>query len=148
VVLATPALKPKLQSLAKALGVSHQVTFFENLTPPSLALLYNAACLYATPSFHESCPLTPLEAMECGAPVITSNVSSLPEIVGEAAIKVDPNSAQAIRDAICAVLTQTELRQGLRSKGKQHVSKFSWETTARRTVEVLQAAVAARAAAR
>jgi glycosyltransferase involved in cell wall biosynthesis len=140
VVLSTPVLKPKLTSLAQDLGVYDHVTFLENLNPKSLALLYNAACLYITPSFHESCPLTPLEAMECGAPVITSNVSSLPEIVGEAAIKVNPHSAEEIRGAICSVLTQTELREDLRAKSKRHAKKFSWEETARQTIEVLHRA--------
>jgi len=142
VVLATAVLKPTLKSLAQDLGVLNHVTFLENQNPKSLALLYNAACLYITPSFHESCPLTPLEAMECGAPVITSNVSSLPEIVDEAAIKVNPQSAEEIRDAIHSVLTQTELHEDLRAKSKKRASKFSWEDTARQTLEVLHKAVA------
>jgi glycosyltransferase involved in cell wall biosynthesis len=142
VVLASSALKPKLESLAQDLGLNNHVTFLENLKPDSLALMYNAASLYITPSFHESCPLTPLEAMECGTPVITSNVSSLPEIVDGAAIMVDPESAKEIRDAICSVLTQPELCLDLRAKSKKHARKFSWEDTARRTIEVLHTAVA------
>jgi glycosyltransferase involved in cell wall biosynthesis len=80
--------------------------------------------------------------MECGAPLITSNVSSLPEIVGEAAIKVNPQSAEEIRDAIYSVLTHRELREDLSAMGRKRAREFSWEDTARRTIDVLHEAVA------
>jgi len=81
--------------------------------------------------------LPPLEAMACGVPVITSNRSSLPEICGDAALLVDPESEMALAEAMRAVATETSLQERLRAAGLNRAAGFTWESCARRTVEAL-----------
>ncbi|MBX3280216.1 MAG: glycosyltransferase family 4 protein [Acidobacteria bacterium] len=101
-----------------------------------LAALYRAALLFVYPSLFEGFGLPPLEAMACGAPVVTSNTSSLPEVVGDAALLVDPADERAIAEAMLAGARNQALREKLRAAGLQRVQHFSWRTTAERTLEV------------
>ena len=96
-----------------------------------LTLLYNGADLFVFPSFYEGWASPPLEAMKCGCPVITSNISSLPETVDDAAIKVNPYLPEEIADAIYNVLTDGELRNNLVKKGLEWANQFGWERTAK-----------------
>ncbi|MDI3488683.1 MAG: hypothetical protein PWR26_1400, partial [Methanosarcinales archaeon] len=77
-----------------------------------------------------------LEAMACGCPVITSNTSSLPEVVGDAGIMVDPHDVDALADAMERVLTDESLREDMRRRGLERARQFSWDEAARQTMEV------------
>jgi glycosyltransferase involved in cell wall biosynthesis len=98
--------------------------------------LYSGADLFIMPSLYEGFGLPVLEAMACGTPVITSHISSLPEIAGNAAFLIDPHDVDAITDAIDKVLTDTTLNNGLVQNGLQRAKLFTWEKTARETLAV------------
>jgi glycosyltransferase involved in cell wall biosynthesis len=101
-----------------------------------LAALYAGCELFCYPSLYEGFGLPVLEAMRSGAPVITSNVSSLPEVAGDAALLVDPQSAPAIRDAMAALLADGSARDRMRAAGRARAAQFSWERTAIEVREV------------
>lgn len=109
-----------------------------------LRALYAGASAFAYPSLYEGFGLPPLEAMAAGAPVLTSNVSSLPEVVGDAGLTVDPYDVQAIADGVRTLLTDTALAERLRAAGRERAAGFSWDRTARETLEDLRAHVDAR----
>jgi glycosyltransferase involved in cell wall biosynthesis len=98
--------------------------------------MYRLAGVFVFPSLYEGFGLPPLEAMASGTPVVTSNVSSLPEVAGDAAVLVDPYSAQAIADGMYRVLTDNDLRNDLRRRGPLRASQFSWESSVRRVREI------------
>jgi glycosyltransferase involved in cell wall biosynthesis len=102
----------------------------------TLAALYRMASVFVFPSLYEGFGLPPLEAMAAGAPVVTSNVSSLPEVVGDAALLIDPLDPNAIADAIVRVLTDASLRADLIRRGYERVKTFSWERSVARVREV------------
>jgi glycosyltransferase involved in cell wall biosynthesis len=104
-----------------------------------LAPLYSGAEAFVYPSFYEGFGLPPLEAMQCGTPVITSNVSSLPEVVGDAGILVDPGDQGAICGAIEGLLGDGEMAAGLREKGLRRAAEFSWKACAARTLDAYEA---------
>ncbi len=112
------------------------VRFFGFVPDKTLAVLYRLARVFVFPSLYEGFGLPPLEAMASGTPVITSNVSSLPEVVGDAAILIDPLDPGAIADAMRRVLIDSALRETLREKGLQRVREFSWERSVRRVREI------------
>ena len=112
------------------------VRFFGFVPPQTLAALYRLAAVFVFPSLYEGFGLPPLEAMASGTPVITSNVSSLPEVVGDAAILIDPYEADAIADAMRRVLTDPALRASLRERGLARVREFSWERSIARVREI------------
>jgi len=92
----------------------------------TLAVLYRLASVYVFPSLYEGFGLPPLEAMAAGVPVITSNVSSLPEVVGDAALLIDPLDPGAIADAIARVLGDPALSADLVARGTERIKAFSW----------------------
>ncbi len=98
--------------------------------------LYNAASMLVYPSFYEGFGLPPLEAMNCGTPVIVSNIKVMPEVVGDAALLIDPHDEEALAIAMNRLLTDNTLRQELITKGLKRASIFSWEQTARETLDV------------
>ena len=102
----------------------------------TLAALYRLASVFVFPSLYEGFGLPPLEAMASGTPVITSNVSSLPEVVGDAALLIDPTSPDAIAAAMTRVLEEPELRADLIRRGHERVKAFSWARSVARTREV------------
>jgi glycosyltransferase involved in cell wall biosynthesis len=118
------------------LGISGDVRFPGYASSELLPLWYSAATAFVYPSYYEGFGLPVLEAMACGTPVITSNVSSLPEVVGDAGITVSPGDVQAIADAIERLLRDTELRESLVSAGQKQSRQFSWAATAEQTVSV------------
>ncbi|MFN8454881.1 MAG: glycosyltransferase family 1 protein [Anaerolineae bacterium] len=118
------------------LNLEKQVVFLGRVPSDDLLYLYNAASLLVHPSFYEGFGLTPLEAITCGAPVIASNISSIPEVVGDAALLVDPHDIDGLTVAIWRLLTEEELRKDLICKGLKRAKKFSWQEAARKTLEV------------
>lgn len=102
-----------------------------------LHALYAGAACFSYPSLYEGFGLPVLEAMAAGAPVVTSNVSSLPEVAGDAALLVDPHDVPALADAIARVLGDRALADDLRTRGRAQAARFSWERTARETLAVL-----------
>ena len=103
-----------------------------------LVLYYNAAQLLVFPSLYEGFGLPPLEAMACGTPVVASNLSSIPEVVGEAGILVDPVEVEDIAAGIERGLSDSLLRERLRQAGLERAKKFSWHKTAQQTWQVYQ----------
>jgi len=93
---------------------------------------------FVFPSLEEGFGLPALEAMACGTPVVTSNLSSLPEVVGDAALLVNPFDVQEIANGIKRLLTDEQLKEALITKGFQRVKKFSWENTAKETLKIYQ----------
>jgi glycosyltransferase involved in cell wall biosynthesis len=90
------------------------------------------------PSLYEGFGLPPLEAMACGAPVVCSQAASLPEIVGDGGLLVDPTDVAALVEAMRAVLSDETLRAGLRQRGLAQAARFSWRRTADETVAVYE----------
>ncbi len=105
-----------------------------------LPALYSGALCFIYPSYFEGFGLPPLEAMKCGAPVIVGNKTSLPEVVGDAALMIDPFDVGAIAVAIQRVITDSDFRSELRVKGMQRAKQFDWKETARRTLAVYEKA--------
>jgi glycosyltransferase involved in cell wall biosynthesis len=112
------------------------VRFFGFVSDRTLAALYRLADVFVFPSLYEGFGLPPLEAMASGTPVITSNVSSLPEVVGQAALMIDPYDPEAIAGAMRRVLTDAALRSELRTRGLDRARSFSWERSIRRVREI------------
>ena len=102
---------------------------------------YNAADLFVFPSLYEGFGLPPLEAMACGTPVVTSNTSSLPEVVGEAALTVNPLDIAELSAAMGRVLSDPVLASGLRAAGLDWAATFTWERTASGTIAAYHAAL-------
>jgi len=100
--------------------------------------LYNLAQLFVYPSFYEGFGFPPLEAMACGVPVVTSNISSLPEIVEAAAMTVDPNNINAIAEAMAEVLKNPDLYNALAARGVERAQEFDWKKTAAQYLELFR----------
>jgi glycosyltransferase involved in cell wall biosynthesis len=125
----------------RGLGLDHAVHFVGFVPQSELPALYGAAVALIYPSFFEGFGLPPLEAMVCGAPVVCSNVSSLPEVVGAAALMVDPRSVEQIAGAMCRLLEDPTLRESLRVAGRLRAAEFSWARSARDTLAVYRETV-------
>lgn len=129
----------KYASLRRAVHryqLHNYVRFLGYLPEETLAVMYRLAGVFVFPSLYEGFGLPPLEAMASGTPVVTSNVSSLPEVTGDAAELVDPYDPQAIADGIYRVLTDIDLRRNLRRKGLARAHQFSWGASVRRVREI------------
>ncbi len=122
----------------KAFGIEDRVLFLDFVRNEELIWLYQHAVCFVLPSLYEGFGLPVLEAMKYGCPVITSNVSSLPEAGGDAALYVNPENTQDIKEKILLFLENDKLRNEHIEKGYQQVKKFSWKKTAQKTLEVLQ----------
>ena len=114
------------------------VRFLGYQTTETLAALYRLADVFVFPSLYEGFGLSPLEAMASGTPVVASNVSSLPEVLGDAAVLVDPLDAGAITDGITRVLEQAGLRADLRRKGLARAGRFSWEQSVKQVRRIYE----------
>lgn len=119
-----------------SLGIGRDVIFVDGTSRLDLAHYYSAAALLAYPSLYEGFGLPPLEAMACGCPVVTSNSSSLPEVMGGAGIMVNPYDADSLFRAMRRVLADNELRDDIIRRGLKQSRRFSWEKTAEETLEV------------
>ncbi|MEI7451757.1 MAG: glycosyltransferase family 1 protein [Candidatus Falkowbacteria bacterium] len=145
-----PELSAVKLIIAGATGWRIKETFTELHNSPYLAdikflgyvdredkvFLYNCAKIFVYPSFYEGFGFPPLEAMACGVPVVTSNISSLPEIVGAAAMTVDPNNINAIAEAMAEVLKTPDLYNALAARGVERAQEFDWNKTAAKYLEL------------
>lgn len=120
--------------LAADLHLAEEVLFLGRVSTQELIWLYNSAQVLVAPSIYEGFGLTPLEAMACGTPVIVSNISSLPEVVGDAGLLVDPFDIDELTVAMWRVLSDAALRQCLVEKGLRRASLFSWDKAAQETI--------------
>ena len=120
--------------------VEHMVRFLGFVPFETLRCFYQSAAAFVFPSRYEGFGLPPLEAMACGAPVVTSNVSSLPEVVGDAAVLVNPENVFDIVRGIRDVLLDEPLRAALIRRGREQAARFSWSRTAREVLEIYQEA--------
>jgi glycosyltransferase involved in cell wall biosynthesis len=118
------------------LKLADKIKFLGYLTPEELAPIYNGASVFVLPSLYEGFGLPPLEAMACGAPVIVSNLSSLPEVVGEAGILVSPLDSDDLAKKITKILSDNVYRQKLSEKSLLQSKKFSWQKTAEETLSI------------
>ena len=118
------------------------VRFLGYQSEDTLAIMYRLARVFVFPSLYEGFGLPPLEAMASGTPVVASNVSSLPEVLGDAALFVEPRDPQSIADGIRRVLCDERLRCELRAKGFARASQFSWERSVRRIRDIYDLAAA------
>lgn len=122
--------------LASELGVSERLLWPGYVPQKDLVSFYNLADALVYPSFMEGFGLPILEAMACGAPVITANAASMPEVAGGAGILVDPHKVEELADAMQRVLGDASLRKTMRENGLKRAASFTWEKTAQKTLEV------------
>jgi len=125
----------------RQLGLSNRVKFLGYVPYSQLPQLLNRAIALVFPSLWEGFGLPVLEAMACGTPVITSDRGALPEVVGDAALTVNPYLISGLTQAMGRVATEPQLRSDLRRAGLARAKNFSWEQTAQATLEVLQSFV-------
>ena len=134
-------LSEEVYNLVEGLDLEEHVRFLGRVPSEHLLYLYNAARLLVHPSFYEGFGLPPLEAITCGTPAIVSNVSALPEVVGDAALLVDPHDIDGLTVAMWRVLTDEDLRNSLIAKGLIRADMFSWKRAAQETLAVYRRVV-------
>ena len=120
----------------RTLGIGAKVRLFGTVDHDTLAFLYSACTVFVFPSLYEGFGLPPLEAMACGAPVVSSTSSSIPEVLGPAAAYFSPESVDSLMTALCRVLDSSEYRSRLSRMGLARAQLFTWEEAARRTMDV------------
>jgi glycosyltransferase involved in cell wall biosynthesis len=128
----------KIFDTLEELHLKDDVIFVGYVPDEDLMKLYNTTELFVFPSFYEGFGLPPLEAMACGCPVITSNTSSLPEVVGDAGILVDPHDPKALANEMQNVLINESFRADLSKKSLERANLFSWKQTAKETWKVYE----------
>jgi glycosyltransferase involved in cell wall biosynthesis len=131
-------LTEQIERRAGELGIADAVRFVGYVADDDLPALLNGALAYVTPSLYEGFGMTVLEAQACGTPVLASNVSALPEVVGDAGLLVDPHDVAAIANGIVQLVSDDVLRAQLRERGLHHAARWTWERTARQTLAVLE----------
>ncbi|MFN6327020.1 MAG: glycosyltransferase family 4 protein [Aphanizomenon sp.] len=129
---------PLLEIQTQELGINHLVKFLNYVPYNELPIIINQAIALVFPSLWEGFGLPVLEAMACGTPVITSNISSLPEVAGDAAILINPYHIEEITAAMKIIINDSETRKQLSEKGLKRANQFTWEKTGLATVEVLK----------
>ena len=132
----------QIYAQVQALGLGSQVRFAGHVPGEQLRHWYSAASILVYPSFYEGFGLPLLEAMACGTPVIGSNVSSLPEVIGDAGLQVDPRDVPALASEMLRLAADRELQQQLIERGLERAASFTWRETARQTVEVYRRVIA------
>jgi glycosyltransferase involved in cell wall biosynthesis len=130
-------LFPDPRPVAADLGMTGQI-IYRYIDEEDKPAIYSGASLFVFPSLYEGFGLTPLEAMSCGAPVVCSNRTSLPEVVGDAALMVNPENTRALVEAMRRVLTSDVLAADLRTRSLQRAAQFSWSKTADETITVYE----------
>jgi len=127
-----------LDQLINKLNLQNYIIFTGWVENEELKFLYQNATLFAYPSLYEGFGLPPLEAMACGTPVVTTDTSSIPEVVGDAALKVPALDSEAMSDAIRKILESEELQNQLRQKGLERVQIFQWDKCAKEVLRVYE----------
>ena len=125
-------------SIEEVNDISDDIHFTGYVTDERLISLYSEADLFVYPSLYEGFGLPPLEAMACGCPVVASNVTSIPEVCGDAAFYVDPYSVESISKGLSTLLTDRDLRQDLIKKGFERAKLFTWEKSAQEHIRVFE----------
>lgn len=128
----------EISQKVESLGLSQHVIFLGYVPEGDLIKFYNAADLFVFPSLYEGFGLPPLEAMACGSPVVSSNTSSLPEVIGDAGITLDPDDCGGFTEAMYQILVSESLKDEMREKSLKRAKQFSWEKTARETWRVYE----------
>ena len=131
---------PEAPTMAKSMGLNDRINWIGYVTPSQLIEEYRSASVFVLPSRYEGFGLTVLEAMACGTPVVCSNVSSLPEVVGDAALLVASGDRAALAEAITRILTDASLASSLRAKSITQAAKFTWKRTAELTLRAYERA--------
>lgn len=128
----------EVRARIRDLGLEDEVNLTGPLPHEQMPLAYSACDVFVYPSLYETFGLPPLEAMACGVPVICSNRSSLPEVIGDAAVQVNPYDVEALATAMHQVLSQPDLARQLARKGRRRARQFQWRATAQQTLEILE----------
>ena len=127
---------PQLESAVCKMGLEKNIVFLDYINQEELILLYNCATAFVFCSYYEGFGLSLLEAFSCGCPVISSNVSSLPEVAGKAAVLVDPDNVDIVKSSIAKMIQSKDMRIEFSEKGKERAKAFNWHLTAEKTVKV------------
>jgi len=125
-------------------GIKDLIVLTGYVSESDLPALYTGALCFVYPSYFEGFGLPPLEAMQCGTPVIAGNRTSLPEVVGDAGLLVDPFDEDALTQALARMIDDSDFRAGLRVKGLERARQFSWRETARLTLQAYERAIGGR----
>ena len=125
-----------LMDIAKDLNIDSKIIFTGFVPEDHLPILYNSCETFVYPSLYEGFGLPPLEAMCCGTPVITSNVTSIPEVVGNGGLLINPNNIDELSTSLEKTLVDTLFRKNLKKKALERASIYSWENTAKNTLKV------------
>jgi len=136
------ALFPDPKRIAEELGIGQKIIFTGWVAEEDKPALYSGALFFAFPSLYEGFGLMPLEAMSCGTPALASRTSSLPEVVGDGGLLVDPEDVDEISQAIIVLLRDSELREQLSKDALAQAAKFDWKRTAEQTLVVYALAMA------
>jgi glycosyltransferase involved in cell wall biosynthesis len=137
---------PEQRQYIEAHNLSKYITAVSNPEQKTVINFYNAADVLVAPSLYEGFGLTVLEAMACGTPIITSNVSAIPEVAGDAAVLVDPTDVVAIADAVLRIHRDRDFRQELIDRGFARIKEFSWKKTAEKTAQLYEQVVQSKSA--
>jgi glycosyltransferase involved in cell wall biosynthesis len=129
--------EPILKKIQEA-GLGDAIKVLGYVDEQDKPALYNGAALLTLPALYEGFGLPPLEAMACGTPVVVSNVSSLPEVIGDAGVLVDPASVNSIKEGLLKVLINENLRQEMSKQGIEQARRFTWEHTAKETLKIFE----------
>jgi len=131
----------KIFKTVKDLALENKVEFLGYVSDQDLIALYNLADVFVYPSLYEGFGIPPIEAMQCGCPVITSNISSLPEVVLNAALQVEPHNIEKLAYEIESLLKDKKLRQKMIARGFKQAAKFSWKKSAKKALELFEKAL-------
>lgn len=133
--------EPVLRGLAEELGIAQRVCFTGFIHDADLRALYSGTRVCVCPSLYEGFGFTVLEAMACGAPVVSSSATSLPEVAGKAALYFDPHKPEEMASQLLRAFSDDSLRTSLIADGRNNLLRFSWEKAARQTLEVYHQAL-------
>lgn len=141
-------LTDEVHATVDELSLRNEVIFLGRVSDDDLLHLYNAASLLVHPAFYEGFGLTTLEAMACGTPAVVSNTSAMPEVVGDAAVLIDPHDIEGLVAAMSRVLSDQDFRDNLVERGLKRAAGFTWRRTAEETMDVYRKVVGERGRAR